>query len=404
MRFRKLQSQRGQVLPIVAICLTILLGFAALAVDAGYLQYKQRIQQTAADSAAIAGDWQLLNGKSPTTAGQTAASTNGFTDNGTTVKVSVTSPPSDGPNSSNKNAVEATVTASYPALFSVVLGRTQNAVTTRAVAILESSTSLPCIYILTKNFNVANGTVSGPCGVLVNNDVQANSKTVWNISSLGAGGHIISPPSTATTAVATGIPPVADPCNTTPGCKSLVAMYPLGSDVSKEGVYANTCVAPPAPGSTLGAGCYTSINGTYNLQAPGLYVIAGDLTGALTCTSCGTATGVTVVVGGKVNLNGSTTNLYSPPTTSDLSPTITQNSGAPGVVLYQASTSTAPENFSAQQLIGMVYAPDAHVNQNAGSNLTVTYFVVADFVSNGNFITLQYNSGESGNLAPRLAE
>jgi hypothetical protein len=72
--------------------------------------------------------------------------------------------------------------------------------------------------------------------------------------------------------------------------------------------------------------------------------------------------------------------------------------------LYQASTSTAPENFSAQQLIGMVYAPDAHVNQNAGSNLTVTYFVVADFVSNGNFITLQYNSGESGNLAPRLAE
>jgi hypothetical protein len=121
---------------------------------------------------------------------------------------------------------------------------------------------------------------------------------------------------------------------------------------------------------------------------------------------CNSNAGVTVVVGGKVNLNGSTTNLTAPPTTPGaVTASVTPSQGAPGVVLYQVGTSTSPENFSATQLLGMVYAPDAHVNQNAASTLVVDFLVVADFVTNGNTITID-NTGGGGppDQTPILAE
>ena len=390
-------------MPLVALCLTVLLGAAALAVDAGYLQYKQRVQQTATDAAAIAGAWQLVDGKDPSAAGLAAASSNGFTNNGTTITVNTTSPPGDGPNSGNDAAVEAKITSTYPALFSAVLGRTTNAVSTRAVAIIRGSAGGPCIYVLDGNFAINNGSVTGPCGVLVSGDVQANSKTRWSIPSIGAGGHILSPPTNA--AVSTGIPPFEDPCSMIPGCTALVQMYPLGSDVSKEGVYSSCSNAPPSS-TPLGTGCYKSLNGDYTLSTGGLYVISGDLTGSLVCTSPCTG-GVTVVVGGRVNLNGSTTNLQAPPALVGPGPADAPgpNTGAAGVVFYQAGTSTSPENFSAQQLLGMVYAPNAHVNQNASSSLTVDMLVVGEYISNGNTITIPNGSGGGGPVqTPVLAE
>jgi hypothetical protein len=395
--------QRGQVLPLVAICLTVLCGFAALAVDAGYLQYRQRLQQTAADSAALAGAWQLIRTQTQNpivAAAKAASASNGFTDGSNNVTVTINWPPATGPNKGYDSAIEAIVTAQYPAIFSAVMGWTQSTVATRAVAVVRGNPGAACIYILQKNLNIANGTVTGPCGALVNNDVQANNKTVWNIPYIGAGGHIISPPANAV--VSTGIGAVADPCQTVPGCIALTTMFPLNSNVKNEGPY-SSCAAPTS--TTLGQACYTSVSGTYNVT-PGLIVIAGDLTGSLICQLCDATHGVTVVVGGKVNLNGSTTNLTAPPATQGATTaTVTQSGGAPGVVLYQVSTSTAPENFSAQQLFGMVYAPDAHVNQNAGSTLVVNFLVVADFVTNGNTITVN-NTGGGGppTQVPILAE
>ena len=36
-------GQRGAVLPLIAICLAVLMGFAALAIDVGYLEYQQQV-------------------------------------------------------------------------------------------------------------------------------------------------------------------------------------------------------------------------------------------------------------------------------------------------------------------------------------------------------------------------
>jgi Flp pilus assembly protein TadG len=48
-------NQRGAVTVVVAVSMVVLLGFAALAVDYGYLAYSQRRLQSATDAAALAG-------------------------------------------------------------------------------------------------------------------------------------------------------------------------------------------------------------------------------------------------------------------------------------------------------------------------------------------------------------
>src|SRR6266852_9870497 len=109
----KFNKQSGQALVGTAIAMVVLAGFAGLAIDMGTLRYQKRLQQTAADAAAIAGaqnlQFQLISGGSGMAPGaQYAATQNGFTDSGTaslstcdgtaaigTICVQVNHPPSD---------------------------------------------------------------------------------------------------------------------------------------------------------------------------------------------------------------------------------------------------------------------------------------------------------------------
>src|SRR5271170_2130390 len=93
-------GQRGQIIPLVAVTLTALMGFSGMAVDNGYWQYTQRQQQNAADSAAIGGAQALaVAGCGSQSAAQTAAyndaTSNGFTTGGTTT-VTAANPPTSG--------------------------------------------------------------------------------------------------------------------------------------------------------------------------------------------------------------------------------------------------------------------------------------------------------------------
>src|SRR5258707_1315434 len=62
----KLNRQSGQALITVAFGMVVMLGAAGLAVDMGYLRYERRLQQSAADSAALAGADAAGNGGSIT--------------------------------------------------------------------------------------------------------------------------------------------------------------------------------------------------------------------------------------------------------------------------------------------------------------------------------------------------
>ena len=80
MRLR--EDEGGQTLVLVALSMTFLLGFMALAIDVGLLFRAHRNVQIAADAAAIAAalDYKYNNSiTSAQTAGQSAASINGVT-------------------------------------------------------------------------------------------------------------------------------------------------------------------------------------------------------------------------------------------------------------------------------------------------------------------------------------
>ncbi len=395
-------GERGQTLPIVGISLLLLFGFAALAVDAGYLEYKQRAQQTAADAAAIAGAWALFNGTNVNSAAQSSAGTNGFTNNGTTVVVKATTPPATGFNTANSNAVEATVTVTYPAILSAIW-RSSNTVSTRAVAVVQSNPNGGCFWVLQKDLTNNGGVINAPCSILVERDVHVGTA---NVPSIGAGGKVDGNATNGTTVVTQGIPtPILDPCldGTIHGCKAIVNMYPFGSTpgAGPGTPYSSCATSPPVSGTSITGGCYPSMSGSFNL-APGLYVIQGDFSASLTCTSCVLgSTGVTLVVGGKVNLNGSTTAINAPPAVTGVQSATVTAAGAPGVLFYQTSTNTNPENFSAQSLLGLIYVPGAHVNFNGGgSTETITSIVAADIVANN--ATLSVSGTSSSGYATQV--
>ena len=57
-----IKDERGQSIIIVALAMVVLLGFTAVAVDAGYLFFQRRHLQNTADAAALAGARELADG------------------------------------------------------------------------------------------------------------------------------------------------------------------------------------------------------------------------------------------------------------------------------------------------------------------------------------------------------
>ncbi len=66
------RSERGQTMVQLALMLVVLLGFAALAIDMGYRYVERRRMQSAADAAALAGAYELCQGKPATVASDRA--------------------------------------------------------------------------------------------------------------------------------------------------------------------------------------------------------------------------------------------------------------------------------------------------------------------------------------------
>src|SRR5215467_11044838 len=77
---KRMNKQSGQILVGMAVAFVVLAGFAGLAMDMGVLRYERRLQQTAADGAAVAGASNLpFSGID--TAAQNAATSDGFANN-----------------------------------------------------------------------------------------------------------------------------------------------------------------------------------------------------------------------------------------------------------------------------------------------------------------------------------
>lgn len=355
-------SERGQILPLVAIALVALIGMAALAIDVGYWRYQQRLEQSAADSAAMAAAVQLSYGQTSSlqSAGRADAATNGFIDDaGATVNVTINNPPVTAGSAylHNTNAVEAIVQKKQPAFFGGIFGNSYQWVTARAVA-ARNSAGRGCIYALDKSgtgnaLTINGATVNVPtCGMMSNGSVLINGATV-TASSIGYVTSDTVNGSTLKQATPLRALPVSDPCQTVAGCRYLAANPPAhtGCTQSTYNGLSSVIVNPGTYCSQLlfnGCGNITFMPGVYDLEQGMLINGSQNVSGS----------GVTFYnEGAPFTFNGSSGSVTAPST-----------GNTTGVLLYQVAgdSSNVVLNGSGTGLGGAVYAPGAQITLNGG--------------------------------------
>jgi len=327
------KRESGNILLFTALGLVVLMGFAGLAIDGGMMKYQKRLQQTAADAAAIAGATDLAYGSTGsqiTTAGQSAAAANGFTDGASancvsgggvgpdgsgnappigTVCVAVNNPPSywpSDPQLGDKNYVEVVVTEVHQTYFMNLLKIPSTTVVARAEAtdLSGGTSSSNCLYTLgppaaaIEGINITgSATLNAPtCGISDDGNYDPTGGTVnliINAGSFGAvgtdtghGGNV--------TCYSQPKPCPAYGAPTQPDPESALTA-PTQPAASTSCPSSGLCTVSTSGTTTLNPGTYASIkfgkNSTTTLN-PGLYYINNaDGSGGLTFDGKATVAG-----------------------------------------------------------------------------------------------------------------
>lgn len=451
----KRNKEAGQALVLTAVALVMLMGFAGLAIDMGVMRHEKRLQQTAADAAALAGANNLSYG-GVTAAGQAASAANGFSDTGTTcstgcptsgnvgfITVTINNPPASGPHAGDVKYVEALVNEIHPTYFMRVLGTNQQSVTARAVATNVAGSPIGgtgCVDTLGAPTKKLSGvstsgsvTVNAPtCGINDNGNFVANGGANLNITagSIGVSGSVTqNGTGTITPTPVANVPAIGDPIQVTPPCSG--ASCPASPSVQ---INNGGCVGGCPTGVTCSAGQCTIQPGDYSdicisgsiVDFPaGLYVLTGSSTcntgtdfqvngNSTICNSnnadCSgmpgsTNGGVTFYMtgSGSVNVDGTTTAQLTAP-----------NSGTyEGLLFYQDPADTAAASLSGTNntfFQGALYFPKAPLSFGGNNTTTGTFngsaaftLIIADYLTFAGNPTIELNSdlsGLSGNGGP----
>jgi putative Flp pilus-assembly TadE/G-like protein len=413
---RKDEAGQALVFAVVALGL-LLLGFAGLGIDMGYLRYVKRLQQTAADAAAISGASNLCPSVASclpyggvTLGAQNAAAANGYTDNtgglvstctSTNVNssalvgdvcVQVNNPPAAGPHSGDPNYVEVLVSTVQPTFFMGVLGIFSEAVTARAVATnAGAAAGSGCLYMLgtPPNSTEGVGTLDAPgCGIvdngnfnLVGNPLNVTAGTFGLAGTSGPGGTMTC--SGSSTCPVPNMPTSGDPI------APLVTPPTVGLPVAFN-------PASIVPGST-----YSSISltdGSVTTFPAGLYILDGGFSITGNATVFGTGVTFYFTNGGTIS---TTPDASGSPNIQLSAP----NSGAyTGILFYQDPSDTSPPLLggnSSSFYQGALYFPSALLTfSGAGTfNSGALYtFVVANSLalSGGPVVVINSNYALAG--------
>jgi Flp pilus assembly protein TadG len=440
-------KQSGQVLVSAALMLVVVLGFVGLGIDMGVMRYEKRMQQTAADGAAIAAATNLA----PYTGNQAAAlntsATNGFTDNTGggacgapptdlavgSVTVTVCNPPSSGPHAGpgNTQYVEVFVSSGQPTYFTKIFGVTRETVTARAVATNTSGgttgTTTGCLYTLgapsssIEGVNVnGNATLFAPsCGIVDNGNyntrgnslqITANSFGVSGASQVSGQGGSVTCTNGASSCPTFGAPAAGDPMSTvTPPCTTPCA---LGTAITIDGNGNFTGSGVTYAASGKNSGVYTVSPGTYSsisisgtgggntvVFSPGTYIIDGS--GGLTIPGNSTITGngVTFYYTGSatINMTGNPSMTLSAPSTGSYA----------GILMWQDkldTNTTGPSlgGNSGAQYNGILYFPSDQLTFFGTNNSLSVGVVVADSLALSGTPNVTFNGapGVPGGLPP----
>jgi len=418
---RRLRNEEGQTLIFTALCMTMLLGFMALAMDVGLMFNARHRVQTAADAAAIAGAIELGyygstgsgTANNVAIAARRAAGLNGITD--TTNQVAVNLSPTDGYHTGS-GFVEVIVNQPNPTFFMGMFGHPTMNVGARAVGGIPPSAT--CMYILDNNPSDTDVLYTKKTITALNCGVQVNSPNPNAVCLHGSGTidsdylHIVGGLDTGggckaskNAPMQTGVAPVSDPFNNLEG--------PIPASACTTGSGGNTTSA-------------TSISSLSQLPTPKanpdgipsdqVYCFSGtnvSLDGGSTALTLGP--GIYVfehgVTAGYVTINGGTLDsaggVFSQTTGANSILTITApTSGGiyDGIAIMQPSinttTGSTPPTLSVQfgnstqVLKGIIYAPTSVVtlHDNGGKDWTAGAIIAWQLTTTDNMtITDNYN-------------
>lgn len=379
-------GERGQVLPLVALALVALMGFAGMAVDLGYLQYEQRQQQTAADAGALAGaEYELkhggcavaADGLTPTINADVAR--NGYTDDAGKVDIFVDHPVPNGPFVNDPCAVRVKVYSPHQTFFTQLFGMTGNT-TTEATATIAANSNGCAFYLDPTQPTTFNGpNVYAPGCSIYTNNIPFSVKGGPQVTVAGLGysqTYQDSPGTKYTEATPMKIPPATDPCMEIPGCRALTLDPPPQSPCPNHAANTPTVMNP---------GCYTtdfSTTGNVTLM-PGVYVITGDAgKNAIKGNISGTGVTIYVAQNGQIQTtNGATLNI-TPPTTGEYA----------GVSYYQVPGNSSATVFNGTifNVSGLFYAPSAENVTYNGQQRTYMVLVLGSATYNGNSTSITF--------------
>lgn len=274
MRNRKDES--GQVLVVIALSVTVLLGFVAFATDIGLMLRQRRVVQTAADAAALAGAAESLYEGTPSTVTSgmwTAASKdvalNGFVagaSNGTASSAGTTLTVNIYPDISVSDYnfqgyVQAIATKKTPTVFMNLFGFPSIDVTATAIA-ANTLSSQGCIYVQddgnydsddTVDLNGHSLIASPNCGMTVNGSISASGSSTIQAKFVTASGAIAG----GTSSWMSGVPAPPDP------------LFYLQEDTDQPSTppttASGTCAVPASWG--FSGGCVLNDNGG-NISGP----------------------------------------------------------------------------------------------------------------------------------------
>jgi hypothetical protein len=421
-----LRDERGNILVLTALCMTMLLSFMAFAVDIGNLFFTQRQLQTLADSAAMAGAQMASTCGSPNCAVlQTAAITAITKDTGLTLPsgtggnvtagtCAVPTPSATGqlyleidngpcvlgnstndPNYGQTNYVEAVVAEKVPTFFAGIFGLSTVTISARAEAGKSIPAFPPCDLNLGTSGNdlnvngggsitnavgahcavVSDSTSTPACSATVNGSVTTSSLSTAGYICDTNGGAVV-PSNTKANAGA-----VQDPF------KSLVA--PTLAMASARGSFSGYGGAGSAQ-SSLSPGVYNGdVNfngGTYGVtMAPGLYYFTNNVT--FSNTGAITGSGVTMVFapGATLTLNsGVTFKVTAPSVSTDAIGAVETGGAYNGMLIWvPGKTGDTGDNFildanTASTLNGAVYVPNGQIELNGSSTVNANGSIVSN--------------------------
>jgi hypothetical protein len=367
------RSERGTVLPLVALSMVTLTGFMGLGLDVGAIYRHRRVMQTAADAGALAGASEVYRQQTGrvVTAARSATAANRFTHGSEDITVTVNRPPATGAYAGNARFVEVLISQPSPTYFMRVFGWNSVPVPARAVAGVGAN-NRNCIYVLdptmSRSFRFENnGNLRAQCGVMVNsNDGVAmkgeNSASVQATSVSVTGGYVLQG-ATSTPRPVTGVPPEPDPLGylqppTVAACTQTNYTASSGSRVLWPGVYCG--------GIRLSGNVQVTLN-------PGLYILRGGRF-QLENTARIRGTGVTLFLtqGNVITVENTTTAELSAPTTGAYA----------GVLFYQdpnnGSTETLHifENATNSYFEGALYFPTQILRLENVTNERAAYTVI----------------------------